>query len=417
MSLPPSFWTGAGVDLAVLVALAALPRRSPAWGTGLSYAGGFAALVVTACSGWSTLPTVLAGLGGLAAVGAARVFGAAPRWTCAAVAVLLPAVLAADVWHYRTRVWEPWVTAVRTAQEAYPVRPRDEVLRQPPADHGTQPAEIAAERWPGFDRTDLSRFVGSESDDSWRALVTLAELPAVHTEFADRFASRPNFGRFRMPSPDFEGLAAGVEEIPTFPQPSPDGIAPDGTLVGARRPAGRGRRRAGEVARRPRRRLRQRPRVRAAGGCRKTSRSRVTGLSSGPRRTRTRTTPRSCSASCPHATQTPAGEGPLAPAWELRTVELIGLVQYDEPVAYTSPDLPRMGETATHHVRTLTDFERSALPRLAGGEWVVAAEHGDRLRAVGALPAAKACAACHGVEEGRLLGALSYDFARSNGDE
>ena len=416
MSLPPSFWTGAGVDLAVLVALAALPRRSPAWGTGLSYAGGFAALVVTTCAGWSTLPTALAGCAGLAAVGAARGFGAGPRWTCAGVAVLLPAVLAADAWHYRMRVWEPWVTAVRTAQEAYPVRPRDEVLRQPAADHGTQPAEIVAERWPEFDTTELSGFVGSDSPDSWRALVTLAELPAVHTEFADRFASRPNFGHLRMPSPDFEALAESATEIPTFPQPSPDGIAPDGHLVDAAGPDGSAAEalaawhadRGGDFANAP-----------GFGLLAGADDEPVPGYWAFVR------SPPDADPDVapfllgfrPHATQTPAGEGPLAPAWELRAVELIGLVQYDEPVAYTSEHLPRMGETATHHVRTLTEFERSALPRLAGGEWVVAAENGDRLRAVGALPAAKACAACHGVEEGRLLGALSYDFSRTRGAE
>ena len=118
----------------------------------------------------------------------------------------------------------------------------------------------------------------------------------------------------------------------------------------------------------------------------------------------------------PHRSRTPPGE-PLAPAWELARVELIGLVSGPDPVAYASDELPRMGETASHHERTLTAFEAAALPKLAAGEWVVAAtgsnDGGDRLRAVGALPAAAACAACHGVEEGRLLGALSYDFRRA----
>ena len=116
----------------------------------------------------------------------------------------------------------------------------------------------------------------------------------------------------------------------------------------------------------------------------------------------------------PHAAREPPGE-PLAPAWTLLRVELIGLVGGSEPVAYQSPELPRMGETSRHRVRSLTPFEAAALPKLAAGDWVVAAADGDRLRAVGALPAAAACAACHGVEPGRLLGALSYDFARTSG--
>ena len=71
-----------------------------------------------------------------------------------------------------------------------------------------------------------------------------------------------------------------------------------------------------------------------------------------------------------------------------------------------------MGETATHAVRPLTAFEAAALPKLAAGEWVHAAADRYRLRALGALPAAKACAECHGVPVGTLLGALSYDFLR-----
>ena len=116
----------------------------------------------------------------------------------------------------------------------------------------------------------------------------------------------------------------------------------------------------------------------------------------------------------PHASRTAAGDGPLMPAWRLHRVELVGLILHDEPVGYASESLPRMGETATHAVRPLTEFEAAALPKLAAGAWVRAAADRYRLRALGALPAARACAECHGVPVGTLLGALSYDFLREH---
>ena len=115
-----------------------------------------------------------------------------------------------------------------------------------------------------------------------------------------------------------------------------------------------------------------------------------------------------------HAVRSPPGE-PLAPAWRLTRIDLIGLATQEEPVAYASPDLPRTGSSSRAVERPLTTFEIQALPRLAAGEWVVSAGDGARLRAVGALPAAAACAECHGVETGRLLGALSYEFVRDSG--
>lgn len=109
----------------------------------------------------------------------------------------------------------------------------------------------------------------------------------------------------------------------------------------------------------------------------------------------------------PHAMRS---EPPPLAGWSLRRVELVGLILHDEPVAYPSENLPRMVAGGERETRPLTVFEAAALPKLAAGEWVVAAKEGDRLRAVGALPAAKACADCHGLPVGRLLGALSYEF-------
>ena len=113
----------------------------------------------------------------------------------------------------------------------------------------------------------------------------------------------------------------------------------------------------------------------------------------------------------PHGMTRPPGD-PLRPEWVLRRIELIGLVTRDEPVAYPSASLPRMEGAAGRETRALTAFEVTALKQFSGDRWLVAEERGDRLRALGALPAAAACAECHGVEEGRLLGAFSYDFVR-----
>ncbi|QDT17395.1 hypothetical protein [Alienimonas californiensis] len=110
-----------------------------------------------------------------------------------------------------------------------------------------------------------------------------------------------------------------------------------------------------------------------------------------------------------HAAQTTPKDGPL-PGWELTGFELIGLILHERPVAYQSDYLPIAGPESPSAVRELTPFESAALERLAAGEWVVGETDADRLRAVGALPAAKACADCHDVPVGRLLGALSYEF-------
>ena len=325
------------------------------------------------------------------------------RWGLSILAVLAGAD-AVGFYVHRYRPFAEWVAAAR---EQYPPVPRDSLLPRPAPNPLSQ-----TEPHPGHpDFNGRLRdprhngFVG-DSPDGWR----LRNLHVTHTDFASRFARRPEFGPLRMPFlPDLRPFDLDRPAVPVLPQPRAGWMREDEALVRAGPPddaaalaewhAGRGIDFAnadkfgllGEIGGRGWENTAALPADTDPAGA-----PYLVGFE-------------------PHRSQTPPGE-PLAPAWELRRVELIGLVSGDEPVAYASDELPRMGETASHHPRSLTTFERAALPKLAAGAWVVAATDpdggGGRLRAVGALPAAAACAACHGVEKGRLLGALSYDFRR-----
>jgi hypothetical protein len=104
---------------------------------------------------------------------------------------------------------------------------------------------------------------------------------------------------------------------------------------------------------------------------------------------------------------------PQAPRrWQVQTLDLVGLVVHDQPVAYVSEHLPRMDELRQAQTRTLDDFEREALSALRKGEDLVSRESGERLRLLGAIRAVKQCTTCHGCERGELLGAFSYALRR-----
>jgi hypothetical protein len=98
--------------------------------------------------------------------------------------------------------------------------------------------------------------------------------------------------------------------------------------------------------------------------------------------------------------------------WKLQTLNLVGLVMYDKPVAYVSDNLPRMDELREAPTRSLDPFELRGLAALRGGEDLFARQTPDGLRMLGALRCAQQCADCHGATRGHLLGAFSYTFAR-----
>jgi hypothetical protein len=98
--------------------------------------------------------------------------------------------------------------------------------------------------------------------------------------------------------------------------------------------------------------------------------------------------------------------------WSVATLELVGLVMHDTPVAYVSKTLPRMDLLREAPTRRLDSFETQGLAQLQAGETLVMGEQGARLRLLGAIRATKQCVECHGCERGDLLGAFSYVLRR-----
>jgi hypothetical protein len=99
--------------------------------------------------------------------------------------------------------------------------------------------------------------------------------------------------------------------------------------------------------------------------------------------------------------------------WKLQTLDLVGMVVHDEPVAYISEHLPRMEELRQAPTRSLDPFEQKALIDLRRGKNLYVCTSPDGLRVLGALRCARQCADCHGAQQGDLLGAFSYSFTSS----
>lgn len=97
---------------------------------------------------------------------------------------------------------------------------------------------------------------------------------------------------------------------------------------------------------------------------------------------------------------------------KLLSVDLVGLVMHEKPVAYVSDLLPRMDELRTAPIRELDAFETQGLAALKSGDTLFIRQHDDRLRLLGAIRATKQCVECHGCERGDLLGAFSYVLRR-----
>lgn len=99
-------------------------------------------------------------------------------------------------------------------------------------------------------------------------------------------------------------------------------------------------------------------------------------------------------------------------AWRVQTLDLIGLLIHDEPVAYVSDRLPAMGELRAAPTRPLDKFESVGLTAMRHGEDLFISRDGERLRMLGGIASARQCVACHGGERGDLLGAFSYTLQR-----
>ena len=96
--------------------------------------------------------------------------------------------------------------------------------------------------------------------------------------------------------------------------------------------------------------------------------------------------------------------------WEMRTVQLVGLVKHPGPVAYETDEvtMPRgVGEIPT---RAVDAFELRALKKLREGEDLYAEViSGQKARTLGPIYAGAKCLSCHAVI-GELLGAFSYTY-------
>jgi hypothetical protein len=101
------------------------------------------------------------------------------------------------------------------------------------------------------------------------------------------------------------------------------------------------------------------------------------------------------------------------PGWQLQTLDLVGLVLHDEPVAYESHRLPRMKELRSAPTRALDAFEVAGLEALRKGEDLFVRDTPEARRVLGSVRAVKQCVACHGCRRGELLGAFSYTLTRS----
>jgi hypothetical protein len=102
------------------------------------------------------------------------------------------------------------------------------------------------------------------------------------------------------------------------------------------------------------------------------------------------------------------------PRYQLRRLELVSLLKYDQPGVYVTENLPRMDLLRDAQVRPLDNFERDNLRRLWLGDDLAIDCQDGRLRVLGAIRAGKQCLSCHDAQRGDLLGAFSYhlDAAR-----
>ncbi|MBX7105171.1 MAG: hypothetical protein K1X57_13905 [Gemmataceae bacterium] len=101
--------------------------------------------------------------------------------------------------------------------------------------------------------------------------------------------------------------------------------------------------------------------------------------------------------------------------WSLQTLDLVGLLMHDKPVAYVSENLPRMDQLKTAPTRDLDPFEAAGIAALRGGEDLYARQNATTLRMLGAIRAVEQCTTCHACDRGELLGAFSYTLGRVAG--
>jgi hypothetical protein len=95
--------------------------------------------------------------------------------------------------------------------------------------------------------------------------------------------------------------------------------------------------------------------------------------------------------------------------WEIKALDLVGLVMHESPVVYMSDKLLEMKDLRKSPTREMDLFESEGLEELMSGKALYVRSKHDTIRVLGPIHAGKACLKCHhDAKEGDMLGAFSY---------
>jgi hypothetical protein len=95
--------------------------------------------------------------------------------------------------------------------------------------------------------------------------------------------------------------------------------------------------------------------------------------------------------------------------WEIKSLDLVGLVVHETPTVYVSEKLPNMKDLAKRPTRDMDVFEMEGLEELMAGKDLYVRGKNDTIRVLGPVRASKACLKCHSdAKDGDMLGAFSY---------
>lgn len=95
--------------------------------------------------------------------------------------------------------------------------------------------------------------------------------------------------------------------------------------------------------------------------------------------------------------------------WEIKSLDLVGLVMHETPTVYISEKIPQMTELSKRPTREMDVFEMEGLEELMSGKDLYIRTKDEVVRVLGPVRAGKACMNCHtDAKEGDMLGAFSY---------
>lgn len=97
--------------------------------------------------------------------------------------------------------------------------------------------------------------------------------------------------------------------------------------------------------------------------------------------------------------------------WNVRSLQLVGLVKNPNPVVYESNKMPGMKDVKDLPTRALNVFESQALDAIQTGEAFVALKNGRNIRMMAPIYAGNRCISCHD-QKGQMLGAFTYTLER-----